>query len=137
MPSYIIFEIRYPSLSPFPIYIPNFVGPNSHLDLERKAERTSRIPHFSMAVITSADARHGPALDDDDWLSDTSSILTEIGSQDFPKYFLERDNRLFPSRRLFPSHGEPYPSYPFPVDGHEQNVRALLWLHYRNSTRCI
>ena len=84
-----------------------------------------------MAVMTNADARHGPALDDDDWLSDTSSILTEIGSQDFPKYFLEHDNRLFPS------HGEPYPSYPFPVDGHEQNVRAFLRLCCRNLTGCI
>lgn len=78
-----------------------------------------------MAVITDADARRLPALDDDDYSSDTSSILTEIGSQDFPEYFFERDNRLFPSKRLFPSHGDPYPSYPFPVDGREQNVRVF------------
>ena len=75
-----------------------------------------------MAVITDADARRLPALDDDDYSSDTSSNLTEIDSQDFPKYFFEHHNRLFPSQRLFPSHGDLYPSYPFPVDGHEQNV---------------
>lgn len=78
-----------------------------------------------MAVITDADARRWPVLDDDDHSSDTSSILTEIGSQDFPNYFFERDNRLFPSQRLFPSHGDLFPSYPFPVDGHEQNVRVF------------
>ena len=55
-----------------------------------------------------------PAPDEDDHSSDTSSLI-EISSQEFPTYFVERDNRLFPS------HGGP--SYPFPVDGHEQNVR--------------
>jgi hypothetical protein len=89
-----------------------------------RADKAIRFP-FPMAVITDADARRWPELDDDDYSSDTSSILTEISSQDFPKYFFERDNRLFPSRRLFPSHGDPYPSYPFPVDGHEQNVRVF------------
>lgn len=70
-----------------------------------------------MAVKISASARDGPALDDDeDHLSDTSSILTEIGSQEFPRFFVERDDRLFPS------HGDP--PYPFPVDGHEQQVRS-------------
>ena len=54
-----------------------------------------------------------------DFLSDTSSILTEIGSQNFPGYFVERGDRLFPS------HGDPDPSYPFPVDVYEQNVCAL------------
>jgi len=69
---------------------------------------------------TNPDAHHEPvsggmpAPDDDDRSSDTSSNLTEIGSQEFPGYFVERDHRLFPS------HGGP--SYPFPVDGHEQNV---------------
>lgn len=60
-----------------------------------------------------------PAFNDDDeeCFSDTSSSLTEIGSQEFPSFFVERDHRLFPS------HGDS--SYPFPVDGHEQNVRVF------------
>ena len=73
-----------------------------------------------MAVmITDADAYLGevPAFGDEDeeYLSDTSSNLTEIRSQEFPSFFVEHDHRLFPS------HGDQ--SYPFPVDGHEQNVR--------------
>ena len=77
-----------------------------------------------MAVLmTDPDACHEPvsgglpAFDDDGDSSDTSSNLTEIGSQEFPAFFVERDDRLFPS------HGGPF--YPFPVDGHEQNVRVL------------
>jgi len=67
-----------------------------------------------MAVKIDPSARHEPASDDDeDNLSDTSSILTEIGSQEFPGFFVERDDRLFPS------HGDP--PYPLPVDGHEQH----------------
>ena len=72
---------------------------------------------------TNPDARQNqasggiPASDEDDRSSDTSSILTEIGSQEFPTYFVERDHRLFPS------HGGP--SYPFPIDGHEQKVCFL------------
>lgn len=68
-----------------------------------------------MAVMMNTSARHEPSLDDDDDRSDTSSILTEIGSEEFPLFFVERDDRLFPS------HGDP--PYPFPVDGYEQNVR--------------
>ena len=72
-----------------------------------------------MAVI-NANARHEPALDDDDdHLSDASSTLTEINSQEFPDFFIERDDRLFPS------HGDP--PYPFPVDGNEQNVRVFCF----------
>lgn len=84
-----------------------------------------------MAVIINANTRNQPLLDDDeDHLSDTSSTLTEVGSQEFPRFFAERDNRLFPS------HGDP--PYPFPVDGDEQNrmndqhdlLRELLGSNY-------
>ena len=53
--------------------------------------------------------------DDDDDSSETSSILTEIGSEEFPNYFVECNERLFPSHEDTP--------YPFPVDGYEQRVR--------------
>ncbi|KAF9784650.1 S-adenosyl-L-methionine-dependent methyltransferase [Thelephora terrestris] len=53
-----------------------------------------------------------PDEDEDDRLSDTSSSLIETRSEEYPLYFIERDNRLFPS------HG--YPRYPFPVDTYEQ-----------------
>jgi len=76
-----------------------------------------------MAVVnTNPDARHEPggmlASDEGHRSLDTSSLI-EISSQEFPTYFVKRDHRLFPS------HGGRHggPSYPFPVDGHEQNVR--------------
>jgi hypothetical protein len=71
-----------------------------------------------MAVEINVSVSHGPALDDnEDHFSDTSSILTEIGSQEFPGFFVEHDHRLFPS------HGDP--PYPFPVDADEQVVRTF------------
>lgn len=43
---------------------------------------------------------------------DASTQLEEIGSEEFPDYFLELDGRLFPSAS----------SYPLPVDTPEQQV---------------
>ncbi|EIW76554.1 S-adenosyl-L-methionine-dependent methyltransferase [Coniophora puteana RWD-64-598 SS2] len=59
--------------------------------------------------------------DIDDGSSDTSSVLTEIHSDDIPSYFEERDERLFLSS--FHSHG----NYPLPVDAREQE--RLTWQH--------
>ncbi|TCD65162.1 hypothetical protein EIP91_003018 [Steccherinum ochraceum] len=59
--------------------------------------------------------------DDDEW-SDTSSEITELDPAEFPRYFVERNGRLFHSHG-----GSPYP---FPVDTDEQNrdkgIHALL-----------
>ena len=64
----------------------------------------------------------------DDCLLDTSS-LTEITSEEFPSYFIAREDRLFPSYGDLP--------YPFPVDGHEQRVRSFRLnpsCHFRTRT---
>lgn len=53
---------------------------------------------------------------------DASNLLEEIGSEDFPTYFLELDERLFPS----PSSSTPYP---FPVDTPEQEVGVQFYPH--------
>lgn len=73
-------------------------------------ETNHKTPHMPVSDRVSASGH-------DDCSSDTSSNLTEINSEEFPAYFVERDDRLFSS------HG--CPSYPFPVDGHEQNVRLF------------
>jgi len=51
----------------------------------------------------------------DDDSSDTSSVLTQIGNDEFPRHFIEREGRLFHSHGSLP--------YPLPVDGEEQAVR--------------
>ncbi|KAG6331663.1 hypothetical protein ID866_7424 [Astraeus odoratus] len=50
--------------------------------------------------------------DSDDDLSDTSSVLTQVGNDEFPEHFAEHDGRLFHSHGDLP--------YPLPVDGEEQ-----------------
>jgi len=55
--------------------------------------------------------------DTDDDSSDTSSVLTQIQSDDIPSYFEERDERLFHSHGI----------YPLPVDAREQE--RLTWQH--------
>lgn len=72
-----------------------------------------------MARILSPSVTTAPAVDefddsDDDTASDTSSVLTEIDSDDIASYFVERDGRLFPSSTLM--------VYPLPIDGYEQSV---------------
>ncbi|KAI0791109.1 hypothetical protein C8Q75DRAFT_876903 [Abortiporus biennis] len=70
--------------------------------------------------------------DVEDSLSDASSDLVEIDAAEFPRYFLEHNDRLFHS------HGINEAPYPLPVDGEEQertnNQHELLydWLgsHY-------
>lgn len=52
--------------------------------------------------------------DDDDGSSDTSSVLTELGADEFPGHFREHGGRLFHSHGNLP--------YPLPVDGEEQAV---------------
>ncbi|PCH43259.1 S-adenosyl-L-methionine-dependent methyltransferase [Wolfiporia cocos MD-104 SS10] len=54
-----------------------------------------------------------PAPADDDGRSDTSSELTEIDQDEFPRYFDERGGRLFHSHGRSP--------YPLPVDAAEQH----------------
>ena len=83
------------------------------LDLRRTLYLTCMI-HYSPKDRMKFDDDND---DDEERFSDTSSSLTEIGSQEFPSFFVERDHRLFPS------HGDS--SYPFPVDGHEQNVSVF------------
>lgn len=114
---------------PSPHFLSSAADPHSHLSLitplltahltttcSVQAQKADRFLS-PMAVEIDASLRDGPALDDDeDNLSDASSSLTEIGSQEFPSFFVERDERLFPS------HGDP--PYPFPVDGDEQHVRV-------------
>ncbi|KAH0833830.1 S-adenosyl-L-methionine-dependent methyltransferase [Lanmaoa asiatica] len=68
--------------------------------------------------------------DDDDGSSDTSSILTELGADEFPGHFREHGGRLFHSHGNLP--------YPLPVDGEEQArlnaqhkiLRDLLGSHF-------
>ena len=59
--------------------------------------------------------------DDDDSSSDTSSILTELGADEFPGHFREHGGRLFHSHGNLP--------YPLPVDGDEQAVCRHLFLY--------
>jgi hypothetical protein len=99
----------YLLISSFPPAILRPTAENKHA--------SNRFPCLMTVPKTGTDAMSAFDEDDDDHSSDTSSNLTEIGSQEFPSFFVERDNRLFPS------HGGP--SYPFPVDGHEQNVRLF------------
>jgi len=130
----LLHHLRAPSVSlPFPRIFPR--RPSIHTQFvtyhffpiaihtagcREQASKANRFPSHMAVMNTNPDARHEPvsggmpAPDEDDRLSDTSS-LTEISSQEFPTYFVEHDDRLFPS------HGGP--SYPFPVDGHEQKVR--------------
>ena len=56
--------------------------------------------------------------DSDDDSSDTSSVLTQIGNDEFPSHFIEREGRLFHSHGSLP--------YPLPVDGEEQAVRVFF-----------
>lgn len=58
--------------------------------------------------------------DDDDGSSDTSSILTELGGDEFPDHFREHGGRLFHSHGNLP--------YPLPVDGDEQAVCYSFFL---------
>ncbi|KAH7927187.1 S-adenosyl-L-methionine-dependent methyltransferase [Leucogyrophana mollusca] len=68
--------------------------------------------------------------DDGDGSSDTSSILTELGPDDYPTYFRESEGRLFHSHGDLP--------YPLPVDAAEQQrlndqhkiLRDLIRSHY-------
>ncbi|KAL4077554.1 S-adenosyl-L-methionine-dependent methyltransferase [Scleroderma citrinum] len=67
--------------------------------------------------------------DSDDDSSDTSSVLTQIGNDEFPGHFVEHEGRLFHSHGDLP--------YPLPVDGEEQArlnsqhkiLRTLLGSH--------
>lgn len=73
--------------------------------------------------------------DSEDGLSDASSVLTQVGNDEFPRHFSEREGRLFPAHR-----GSPYP---LPVDGGEQQrLNALHYIlyerlnsHYRGPVR--
>lgn len=58
-------------------------------------------------------------VEDDDGASDASSDVTELGNEDFPRYFDERAGRLFHSHGISSS-------YSFPVDGTEWKVHSLL-----------
>ena len=58
------------------------------------------------------------ASSDEEIHSDTSSELIELQSDEFPRYFVERNGRLFHSHGRSP--------YPLPVDAAEQHVRHLL-----------
>ena len=60
----------------------------------------------------------GGTSSDEEIHSDTSSELIELQPDDFPRYFAERNGRLFHSHGLSP--------YPLPVDAAEQHVRHLL-----------
>ena len=64
--------------------------------------------------IPSPGTPNSMGSDDDDDGSDTSSILTELGADDFPGHFREHGGRLFHSHGNLP--------YPLPVDGNEQMV---------------
>lgn len=71
-----------------------------------------------------------PAVsDDDDGSSDTSSILTELGADEFPGHFREHRGRLFHSHGNLP--------YPLPVDGDEQAVRSYPCLFLSCLTRFL
>lgn len=56
--------------------------------------------------------------DSDDGSSDTSSILTQLGNDEFPSHFVEFEGRLFHSHGELP--------YPLPVDGEEQAVSSSI-----------
>jgi hypothetical protein len=72
------------------------------------------------ATDDSDDSDHSPT--DDDNLSDASSDLTEVQSDEFPLYFVERQGRLYSSN----SHGGH--DYPLPIDTPEQTVLHYLFL---------
>lgn len=65
-------------------------------------------------ISSSGMQRSVASDDDDDGSSDTSSILTELGADEFPGHFREHGGRLFHSHGNLP--------YPLPVDGDEQAV---------------
>jgi hypothetical protein len=67
--------------------------------------------------------------DDDDGSSDTSSILTELGADEFLPHFRERDGRLFHSHGDLP--------YPLPVDGKEQVVCPFLHSQFSELTALV
>jgi len=81
-------------------------------------------------AITHSGMQRPAASDDDDGSSDTSSILTELGADEFPCHFREHRGRLFHSHGNLP--------YPLPVDGDEQArlnaqhkiLRDLLGSHF-------
>lgn len=60
----------------------------------------------------------GGASSDEEIQSDTSAELIELQPDDFPRYFNERNGRLFHSHGRSP--------YPLPVDAEEQHVSHLL-----------
>lgn len=65
----------------------------------------------------------GSQEDSEDGLSDASSVLTQVGNDEFPRHFSEREGRLFPANGRSP--------YPLPVDGGEQmRLNALHHILY-------
>lgn len=73
----------------------------------------------------SSNNRSQAAEPEEDGLSDASSVLTQLGNDEFPRHFTEREGRLF--------HAHGGSPYPMPVDGGEQwRLNALhVLLHER------
>ncbi|KAI6113925.1 S-adenosyl-L-methionine-dependent methyltransferase [Pisolithus croceorrhizus] len=65
-------------------------------------------------------SNNGSQDDPEDGLSDASSALTQLGNEEFPRHFSEREGRLF--------HAHGGSPYPMPVDGGEQT--RLNALHH-------
>jgi hypothetical protein len=79
---------------------------------ELRHYKASSLPVFALMANRN---QHNESFDDDDPFDHYSTAgLVELGSNEFPAYFVERDDRLFHSHGNLP--------YPLPVDTHEQQV---------------
>jgi hypothetical protein len=78
--------------------------------------KASSLPLFAlMANRHNLSNPHNESFDDDDPFDHYSTAgLVELGNDEFPVYFVERDDRLFHSHGNLP--------YPLPVDTPEQQV---------------
>ncbi|KAH9929392.1 S-adenosyl-L-methionine-dependent methyltransferase [Fomitopsis serialis] len=79
----------------------------------------------------------GTASSDEEIHSDTSSELTELHPDEFPRYFDERNGRLF--------HSHGHSPYPLPVDADEQHrqnrqhalLYSLIGAHFKGPVRDV
>ncbi|KZV63427.1 S-adenosyl-L-methionine-dependent methyltransferase [Peniophora sp. CONT] len=92
-----------------PAAIAGFLGAHPHV-------HTFHHNGVAQAPVVAVDVHD---VEDEDGASDASSDVTELDNEDFPRYFDERNGRLFHSHGILSS-------YTFPVDGTEwKRLRAI------------